>query len=158
MNIVIGADHAGFAMKEDIKQLLSSMGHSLIDVGTTSADRSVDYPDIARSLAKCITSGGAERGVLICGTGIGMSVAANKVPGIYAALCTNEYMARMSRQHNGSNVLVMGSRVIGSDLAHEITRAWLATEPEGGRHAGRRGKIADIEREARCSAEHTESK
>ncbi|MDR3355486.1 MAG: ribose 5-phosphate isomerase B, partial [Synergistaceae bacterium] len=108
MRVAMASDHAGFSLKETIKELVSRLGHEVNDVGTHSADTSVDYPDFSRKAADLIISGRADRGILICGTGIGMSIAANKVPGIYAALCTNEFMARMSRLHNASNVLVLG--------------------------------------------------
>ncbi len=151
MKIAIGADHAGYALKEQMKAWIVEFGHEPDDVGTYSGEQSVDYPDWSKKVAERVLSGRAERGVLICGTGIGMSIAANKVPGIYAALCSNEFMARMSRQHNDANVLVLGSRVTGSDLAREILRVWLDTQAEMGRHLVRRQKVYDGE--ARMPAE-----
>lgn len=145
MKISIGSDHAGYALKEEIAAFAASLGYDVIDEGTGSADKSVDYPDLCTKVTSRVTSKEAERGILVCGTGIGMSIAANKVHGIYAALCSNEYMARMSRMHNASNVLVLGGRVTGSDLAKEICRVWLETEAEDGRHKARRDKIAALE-------------
>ncbi|MDR1481666.1 MAG: uracil phosphoribosyltransferase [Synergistaceae bacterium] len=145
MRVVMASDHAGFFLKETIKELVCRIGHEVNDVGTYSADESADYPDFSRKAADLIVSGEADRGILICGTGIGMSISANKTPGIYAALCFNEFMARMSRLHNASNVLVMGSRTMGMDVAAAVTEAWLAAEPEEGRHAARRAKIVALE-------------
>lgn len=146
MKIAIGSDHAGFQMKESIKDMLSEAGYDVYDAGTYSCGTSVDYPDWSLKVTDRIKSGEAGRGILICGTGIGMSIAANKVPGIYAALCCNEYTARMSRLHNASNVLVLGGRVTGMDIAVAIAKIWLETEPEEGRHRARRQKIEDAER------------
>jgi uracil phosphoribosyltransferase len=145
MKIVTGSDHAGFPMKEDIKTFLSELGHTVEDVGTLSCDNPVDYPDWAFKAAERVASGKAERGVLICGTGIGMSIAANKVKGVYAALCRDEFTARLSREHNGSNVLVLGGRTLGFELARSVTKAWLEAEPEKGRHMARRQKIEAYE-------------
>jgi len=145
MRVVIGADHAGYTLKEEIKRYMEGLWHKVDDAGSFSADQSVDYPDWAKKVADQVCSGKAERGVLICGTGIGMSIAANKIPGVYAALCCSEYAARVSRKHNDANVLVLGSRVIGPDLAKSITEIWLSTEAEGGRHLVRRQKIKDFE-------------
>jgi ribose 5-phosphate isomerase B len=145
MKIAIGADHAGFAAKEEIKNVIKALGHSFIDVGTTS-DSSVDYPDYAEKVARAVVSGEAERGVLICGTGIGMSIAANKVHGIRAALCNDLYTARMSREHNDANVLAMGGRIVAFGLADEIVALWLGTAFEGGRHQRRVDQIMEIER------------
>lgn len=145
MRIVFASDHAGYLLKEEMKRFVQSEGHDVIDVGTDSADVSVDYPDLGRRAAEMTAAGEADLAVLVCGTGIGMSITANKVPGVYAALCTNELMARMSRRHNAANALVLGGRIIGIELAREIVRAWLEEEPEGGRHAARRNKIAEME-------------
>ncbi len=145
MKVVIGSDHAGFPLKENLREYLATLGHEVEDMGTFSAELSVDYPDWSAHVTARVAAGKADRGVLVCGTGIGMSIAANKVPGIYAALCTNEYTARMSRQHNDSNVLVLGGRVTGLDLAREIVRIWFSTEAEEGRHLARRQKVMDIE-------------
>ena len=149
MKIAIGSDHAGFQMKENLKSFAEEAGYDVYDVGTCSGEQSTDYPDWALKVTDRIVSGKSERGILVCGTGIGMSIAANKVPGIYAALCYDEYVARMSRLHNASNVLVLGGRVIGMDIAREITKIWLGTEPEGGRHQVRRQKIRDYELDGR---------
>lgn len=145
MRIAIGADHAGFPLKSELKKYIEDLGHEVEDVGTFSGEQSVDYPDWAKKVADQVCFGKADRGILICGTGIGMSIAANKRPGIYAALCCSEYAARVSRQHNDTNVLVLGSRVLGTDLAKSITEIWLSTEPEEGRHNVRRQKIKDYE-------------
>lgn len=147
MKVAIGSDHAGFSLKENLKEMLTEMGHEVDDAGTFSGDKSVDYPDWSKKVGERILSGRADRGILVCGTGIGMSIAANKIPGIYAALCGNEFMARMSRQHNDANVLVLGSRVTGVDLARAITDIWLKTPAEEGRHLMRRQKIMAFEEE-----------
>lgn len=149
MKIAIASDHAGFSLKEELKKHISSTGHQVNDVGTHD-ESSTDYPDWCEKLTECVLSKESDLGVLVCGTGIGMSIAANKTEGIYAALCSNEYMARMSRRHNAANVLVLGSRVTGSDLACSIVDAWLAAEPEGGRHEMRRAKVAAIEKARRA--------
>jgi uracil phosphoribosyltransferase len=145
MKIVIGSDHAGFAMKEDLKEMLASLGHSVEDIGTFSGEKSVDYPDWSLKAAEKVVAGKAERGILVCGTGVGMSISANKVKGIYAALCHDEFTARLSREHNASNVLVLGGRTTGSELARSITRVWLDAEPVEGRHLVRRQKIKSYE-------------
>lgn len=145
MKIVFAADHAGYALKEELKRYVASLGHEIVDVGTNSTE-SVDYPDFGEKAGEVLASGDADRAVLVCGTGIGISIAACKLPGVIAAVCTNEFMARMSRRHNGANAVGIGARVVGSDLAREIVRAWLEEEPEGGRHEGRRDKIAAIEK------------
>jgi len=141
MKIAIGADHAGILLKS---HLLGGIleGHEVTDVGTHSAEP-VDYPDIARAVAKRIRRGEAERGILICGTGIGMAMAAGKFPGIRAATCTDSFSAEMSRRHNDANVLCLGARVLGTGLAEHIVGAWLAAPFEGGRHATRVGKLED---------------
>lgn len=134
--IVIGCDHAAFALKEQIKAFLSARGIAVHDVGTHSED-SVDYPDYGIKLAELISSGQYRRGILLCGTGIGMSMVANRFSNVRAALCNDLFSAQMSRQHNDANVLVMGARVIGDILAMEILRIWLETAFEGGRHQRR---------------------
>ncbi len=136
MKIVIGSDHAGYRLKESVKNFLIGKGMDVEDVGTHS-EESADYPLYAEKVARYIQDGKAERGILICGTGIGMSISANKFRGIRASLCTNEYMARMSRRHNNANILCLGSRVVGEDLALSIVSAWLDEEFEGGRHLKR---------------------
>ena len=136
MKVVIGSDHAGYRLKESVKNFLIGKGMDVEDVGTHS-EESTDYPLYAEKVARYIQDGKAERGILICGTGIGMSISANKFRGIRASLCTNEYMARMSRRHNNANILCLGSRVVGEDLALSIVSAWLDEEFEGGRHLKR---------------------
>jgi ribose 5-phosphate isomerase B len=145
MKIALGADHAGFELKEKIKQHLLQKGIPVDDLGTHSTE-SVDYPDFARQVGEAVVGGRADWGILVCGTGIGMAMAANKVPGVRAALCGDLYTARMSREHNDANVLVLGGRLMGADMAADILLAWLETDFAGGRHARRVGKIADIER------------
>jgi ribose 5-phosphate isomerase B len=134
--ILIGCDHAGFSLKTSLKDYLAKRGIPVIDVGCASAE-SCDYPVYAQDMCQRITRGDASRGILICGTGVGMSMAANRHPGIRAALCTTEFHARMSRLHNDSNVLVLGGRVIGEELALSILKVWLETPFEGGRHQRR---------------------
>ena len=136
MRIAIGADHAGFQLKEAlIKGVLAP--HEVLDLGTHSPHKSVDYPEYAFAVAEAVANEKAEYGILVCGTGIGMAMAASRVPGIRAATCTNVYMARMARAHNDANVLCLGGRVLGIGLAEEIVRVFLATPFEGGRHARR---------------------
>ncbi len=144
MKIVIGSDHGGFHLKEVLKQHLAERGFEFNDAGTYTED-SCDYPDIALKVCREITEGKAERGILVCGTGIGMSMAANKVKGIRAALCGDVFSATMSREHNDANVICMGERVLGPGLAISILDAWLDTEFAGGRHARRVSKIMAIE-------------
>lgn len=138
--IAIGSDHGGFELKNYIVKYLLEKGYAVKDYGTYSED-SVDYPDCAKPVCESVISGEAERGILICGTGIGISIAANKYKGIRAALCSNEYSAAMSRRHNDANILCMGGRVIGRELAYLITDTWLKEKFEGGRHAQRIAKI-----------------
>jgi ribose 5-phosphate isomerase B len=145
MKIVIGCDHGGFELKEVIKKFLSNeMKVTPDDVGTFSND-SVDYPDIGIKVAKKVQSGEFERGILICGTGIGMSIVANRFPKIRAALCHDTYTARMSREHNNSNILAIGGRITEGNLAKEIVRIWLASKFQGGRHQRRLDEITDME-------------
>lgn len=136
LKIAIGSDHGGFEYKEQILKHLQEQGFECSDVGTYSTD-SCDYPIIARKVTEKIVSGVADRGILICGTGIGMSIVANKVKGIRAALCGDTFSARASRAHNNSNVLCLGERVIGINLAMDIVDIWLKSEFEGGRHQRR---------------------
>jgi len=143
--IALGADHAGWGLKEDLKRWLFQSGFEVLDFGTHSPE-SVDYPDYAAVVAESVASGKADRGVLVCGTGIGMSMTANKVAGIRAALCGDAFTARMSREHNDANVLAMGARLVERDSAVEILRVWLDTPFAGGRHARRLDKIAHLER------------
>jgi ribose 5-phosphate isomerase B len=143
MKIAIGADHAGFALKEELRRELAAAGHDVRDLGTDSAT-SVDYPDFALAVARAVQSGEAERGILICGTGIGMAMTANRVPGVRAASCSECYSARMARAHNDANVLALGARVVGSGVAADIVRLFLETPFEGGRHEGRVRKIEKL--------------
>lgn len=135
MRIAIGADHAGYHLKEALKVGILKE-HTVLDLGTDSPERT-DYPLFAFRVARKVAAGEAELGILICGTGIGMCMAASRIPGIRAATCTNVYMARMARAHNDANVLCLGGRVLGVGLAEEIVRAFLTTGFEGGRHARR---------------------
>ncbi len=136
MKIAIGADHGGYELKELVKSELLAAGHDVTDAGCFSTD-SVDYPEYARAVCSMVLEGEAERGILICGTGIGMSMAANRHAGIRAALCHEIFTAEMSRHHNDANVLCMGGRVIGPSLALEMVKVWLETPFDGGRHSRR---------------------
>lgn len=147
MKIAIGSDHAGYKLKEEIKKTLVEAGHEVSDCGTASADVRVDYPDWGFKTAEAVASHKAERGILICGTGIGMSIVANKVKGIRAALCHDHFTAVMSRRHNNSNVLVLGARVTGPDVAADMVNTWLTEPFEGGRHSYRIDKISAYEDE-----------
>lgn len=142
--VAVGADHAGFALKEDLKAYLKEQGYEVRDLGTDSLE-SVDYPDFAVAVADAVASEEVPWGLLICGTGIGMAITANKVPGVRAACCADPFSARMARAHNDANVLTMGGRVVGPGLAREIVRAWLESDFEGGRHARRTAKISALE-------------
>ncbi len=143
--IAIGSDHAGYSLKIEILKYLDENGYKYKDLGTCDT-KSVDYPDFGLAVAEAVRNGECERGIIICGTGIGISISANKVPGIRAALCTDSYMAKMSRQHNDANVLALGERVLGPGVATDIVDTWLKTEFLGGRHKNRIDKISDIER------------
>jgi ribose 5-phosphate isomerase B len=141
MNLIIGSDHAGFDLKESCRHFLEGLpGHSLKDAGVFSRD-SADYPQIAHQVSRSISEGEFDRGILICGTGLGMSIVANRRKAVRAALCHNLYTARMSRAHNNANVLVMGGRVIGPGLALEMVEVFLTTSFEGGRHQLRLDQI-----------------
>ncbi|BBM36190.1 ribose 5-phosphate isomerase B [Pseudoleptotrichia goodfellowii] len=142
MKIAIGNDHAGVDLKHKIVEFLRKKGHEVTNVGTDTLD-SVDYPDIAKEVAEKVLSGEAKYGVLICGTGIGISISANKVKGIRAALVHNEFTARLSRLHNDANVIALGARVLGDELAAMCVDTFINTEFEGGRHARRVGKIEE---------------
>ncbi|MBI3209891.1 MAG: ribose 5-phosphate isomerase B [Candidatus Solibacter usitatus] len=144
MKISIGADHAGFELKEELRRRLAAQGHEVLDRGTHSLD-SVDYPDFAASVAGDIRNGESERGVLVCSTGVGMSIAANKFPGIRAALAWNPDEVRLTRQHNDANVLALGAKYASAEQAAELVDAFLKTEFEGGRHVRRLEKIAQTE-------------
>lgn len=134
--IVIGSDHAGFDLKEYIKEILKKDNYEVCDIGTHDRQR-VDYPLIARDVASQIQKNSAQKGILICGSGLGVAICANKVKGVRAVTCHDTYSARMSRAHNNANVLTLGARVIGPDLACEIVKAWLTSQFEGGRHQRR---------------------
>ncbi|NMB27938.1 MAG: ribose 5-phosphate isomerase B [Tissierellia bacterium] len=144
MKIGIGSDHGGFELKEHIKDYFEKEGIDYLDYGTNSLD-SVDYPDYGRKLAEGVLSGEVDKGIAICGTGIGISIACNKVKGIRCALCGDTYSARMSVEHNNANIMALGGRVIGKDLAIEIVSIWLKSQFQGGRHERRINKISDIE-------------
>jgi len=146
MRIAIGCDHKGFNLKKAITELLTEEGHSYEDFGCYNTDP-VDYPDFARSVAQAVAQRRFDHGILICSTGIGMSIAANKVPGVYAALCHDVFSAQRSRQHNNANVLCLGGSVIGVDLAKDIVHAYLGTDFEGGRHAQRLEKVKALEQQ-----------
>lgn len=145
MKIAIGADHAGYRLKDELVPFIQSLGHEIVDVGC-SCEQSVDYPDYALPVCDLVKTGQAERGILICGTGIGMSIAANKVKGIRCALVHDMFSAKATREHNDTNVLAMGERVIGPGVAQEIVRIWLETPfSNGERHIGRVNKVMQIE-------------
>jgi ribose 5-phosphate isomerase B len=147
--IALGSDHGGLELKTAVLRLLADRGLETRDMGTDNGD-SVDYPDFAEKVALAISRGEAELGVLICGTGIGMSITANKYPGVRAALVTDEYMAKMAREHNNANILVMGGRVLTVETARRLVEAWLDARYEGGRHQRRLDKIARIEQDVRA--------
>jgi RpiB/LacA/LacB family sugar-phosphate isomerase len=142
--IIIGSDHAGFLLKEVIKQYLADKGYAITDVGTGSTEP-VDYPDFGAKVANRVSAGGFDRGILVCGSGAGMTIVANKFPHIRAALCLDEETARLSRLHNDTNILVLAGRRTDTELAKSITQMWLNTEFEGGRHQRRIDKIREIE-------------
>ncbi|MCR5833427.1 MAG: ribose 5-phosphate isomerase B [Selenomonadaceae bacterium] len=145
MKITIGSDHGAFELKESVKKVLATYEDIEVkDVGTYDTT-SVDYPDIAEKVCDDVVSGAADKGIVLCGTGIGISIAANKIKGIRCALCSDVYSARMSREHNDANVLALGGRVTGIGLAEEIVRTWLATEFGGDRHERRVNKIMALE-------------
>jgi ribose 5-phosphate isomerase B len=143
--VAIGADHAGFSLKQHLKEWLVAQGHHVLDAGTHSSG-SVDYPDFAATVARAVSVGEAERGLLVCGTGIGMAIVANKVLGIRAGVCADVATARLSRQHNDLNVLALAGRATSPERAIAIVRAWLETPFEGGRHERRLTKVAALER------------
>jgi ribose 5-phosphate isomerase B len=145
MRIAVGADHAGFVLKQHLIGTLRTLGHDVDDRGTHS-EEPVDYPDICADVARLVAQGRADRGIVIGGSGQGEQIAANKVPGARAALCNDIYTARLSRQHNDANILAMGGRIVGFGLAEEILALWLSTPFEGGRHARRIARIAEIEK------------
>jgi len=150
MKIALASDHAGYKEKEKLKPILKDLGVEFDDLGTVSED-SVDYPDYARKVAERVAKGEAEQGLLVCGSGTGMAIAANKVPGVRAAVAWNEESARLARQHNDANVLSIGARMMPEEEIPKILKAWFDAKFEGGRHAGRVEKIKQIERS--CSQE-----
>lgn len=141
MKIAAGADHAGYAVKQAVVRHLRAQGHEVVDVGTDDGETSVDYPDFAHLVAEAVASGGAERGVLVCGTGIGMCMAANRHAGVRAADCTTPHLAEMSRRHNDANVLCLAGRLLSEDEAWAIAEVWMATPFDGGRHERRVARI-----------------
>lgn len=144
MRIAIGSDHAGYHLKTEIANLLKELRCEVIDFGTQSED-SVDYPDFALKVSESVRKGESSLGILICGTGLGMAIAANKVPGIRAVTCTDTFSAHLARAHNNANVLCLGARITGVELAKEIVKAWLEASFQGGRHERRVAKITNIE-------------
>jgi ribose 5-phosphate isomerase B len=149
MKVAVGCDHAGFPLKGTVLDALDKLGLKYEDFGCFS-EESVDYPDIGAAVARAVASGEYDRGVLVCGSGIGMSMVANKVKGIRAANCENAKSAGLSRLHNDANVLTLGARVVAAELAVEIVKEWFQTEFDGGRHGRRVNKITEIEREESC--------
>ncbi len=143
LKLAIGADHAGYALKEKLKEKLLSLGYDIDDVGTVS-DESVDYPDYAKRVAKKISDSEIEKGILICGSGIGMAIAANRYPNVRAAVANDEESAKLSRQHNDANILSIGSRFVEDEQADKIVDSWLNTEFEGGRHKRRVDKMENL--------------
>lgn len=146
MKLAIGCDHGGFELKEEILKFLKTISNIQVsDFGPAGKD-SVDYPDFGAKVSEAVSNGAMDRGILICGTGIGMSIVANRYPGVRAALCHDHFTAQMSREHNDANVLVMGERVIGKGVALDLVKTWLDTEFAGGRHQKRLDKITNIEK------------
>lgn len=145
MKIIMGCDHGGYELKLKLKAHLIEQGHEVEDYGTDS-EASVDYPNYAEKVAKAVAAGKAQQGILICGTGLGMSIAANKVDGIRAALCDNCYSAQKAREHNNANIMCLGARVLGFGLAEQIVDTYLATDFLGGHHAPRVEKIMNLEK------------
>jgi len=146
MKVAIASDHRGFHLKEKVISLLKAKGHTVIDDGPSS-EASVDYPDFAALVATKVSRGEAERGILICGTGIGMAISANKFPGVRAAACADEVTAELSRRHNDLNVLCLSGDLLSSRVTERLVEIWMDTEFEGGRHARRIDKIGELERQ-----------
>lgn len=149
MRIALGSDHGGYNLKQALIPFLQARDIHVADAGTNNSEDSVDYPDFAERVALLVSHAEADAGILICGTGIGISIAANKVPGIRAALVTDVFMARMAKEHNNANILVLGGRVLDEQKACDLVGAWLDAAFEGGRHQGRLDKIAEIEKKYR---------
>jgi ribose 5-phosphate isomerase B len=146
MRIVIGSDHFGYSLKEEVRKHLEELGHEPVDIGCSGEEEAVDYPDIAEALALRIASGEFERGVLVCGTGIGMAMVANKIPGVRAACCHDPYSAERARKSNDAQVLTMGSQIVGPSLARLLVDHWLASEFGGGRSAPKVAKIEALDK------------
>jgi ribose 5-phosphate isomerase B len=144
MQIAIGSDHAGFELKEDLRKFLKERAVGVLDLGAPD-ETPVDYPEIGRAVAEKVSTGEIPRGILICGTGIGMSMVANRFPGVRATLCHDLYTARMSREHNDSNLLVLGARLLGKGIAREIVKVWLEADFQGGNHRRRLDEIAALD-------------
>jgi len=144
MKIVVASDHVGYTMKNELTLLMQNLGHTVIDVGTDNADKA-EYPLYGRNAAEMVHRGEADRAVMVCGTGFGISLAANTVRGVRCVNCSEPYTARLSRLHNNANALALGARVIGSELAKMIVEVWLSTDFEGGRHAERIAKVDEME-------------
>jgi ribose 5-phosphate isomerase B len=149
MKIALGSDHGGYGLKQSLIPMLQARDIQVADAGTENSVDSVDYPDFAERVALLVTHGEVDAGILVCGTGIGISIAANKVPGIRAALVTDAFMARMAREHNNANILVLGGRVLDEQKACDLVAAWLDATFEGGRHQGRLDKITELENKYR---------
>ncbi|HIQ19741.1 MAG TPA: ribose 5-phosphate isomerase B [Planctomycetes bacterium] len=149
MRIAVGSDHRGYAIRGKLLTLLRGLGHEVIDVGSHTSDP-VDYPDIAEKVGRKVTGGEVDRGVLVCGTGLGMSIAANKIPGVRAAACLDDLMAEISRRHNDANVLCLPADLVGQKSIDRIIETWLNTPFEGGRHARRVAKIRALEEKVAC--------
>lgn len=145
MKLAFGSDHAGFLMKDALAHIAGTWGHEVLDVGAANAADSVDYPDFAAAVGRAVVGKQADLGVLVCGTGLGVSIAANKLHGVRAALCGDVFSAKMARRHNDANVICLGSRVVGIGLAEEILRAFLEASFEGARHVGRIAKITALD-------------
>lgn len=156
MRVAVGADHRGFEVRQQVIAVLQRLGHEVVDLGTFSAE-AVDYPDVAAEVARQVVEGKVERGILICGTGVGMCIAANKFAGIRAAPCHDDITARMSRSHNDANVLCLSADMLGKRLIERMVEIWLDTPFESGRHARRLEKIAAIERQVQANQQRKES-
>ncbi|MCK5243401.1 ribose 5-phosphate isomerase B [bacterium] len=154
MKLIIGSDHAGYELKEKLKQMLNEAGEKVEDYGTTT-EESCDYPDIGVRVAERVAQDADAQGILICGTGIGMTIVANKVPGIRAALAYNTYVAQYAREHNNANILVLPGRVFGKEMAEAMVRAWLNARFGGDRHQRRLDKITEIEKKYASAAKQT---
>ena len=148
MHIVLGSDHAGYPLKAHLMATLESWGYDVTDVGTTNGEDAVDYPDFAAAVGRAVADGEANLGVAVCGTGIGVSIAANKVPGVRAALVHDVTSAHLAREHNHANVLCMGARLIGPPVAQDALAAWLGAQPGDGRHLARIDKLRQLDQRA----------